>query len=184
MNEESSEIDKQWAFAGINQHEWAIIALKNERAKELFDAYHSHKYASIGDQGDTLTIPYIYLDEWYRLLENIQEQLLEKIERKHIAIECNPSSNYKIGEFETYEEHPILKFFNYGLSTPYPHHDIAVSINTDDQGIFATSLEREYSLMSLAIERSQTEDFKNSPRAIVEWLNRVREMSMEQRFKH
>lgn len=184
LNEESCEIDKQWAFAGINQHEWAIIALKNERAKELFDAYHSHKYASIGDQGDTLTIPYIYLDEWYRLLENIQEQLLEKIERKHIAIECNPSSNYKIGEFETYEEHPILKFFNYGLSTPYANHDIAVSINTDDQGIFATSLEREYSLMSLAIERSQTEDFKNSPRAIVEWLNRVREMSMEQRFKH
>ena len=65
----------------------------------------------------------------------------------YLAIECNPSSNYKIGEFETYEEHPILKFFNYGLSTPYANHDIAVSINTDDQGIFATSLEREYSLI-------------------------------------
>ena len=181
---EYNEIDQQWAFAGINQHEWAIIALKDEKARELFDAYHSYKYADKGNQGDTLTIPYIYLDDWCRLLENIQEQLLEKIERKHIAIECNPSSNYKIGEFEKYDEHPILKFFNYGLSTPYPHHDIAVSINTDDQGIFATSLEREYSLMSLAIERNQVEGFKNSPRAIVDWLNRVREMSMEQRFKH
>ncbi len=125
----------------------------------------------------------MYREEWCTLLEKIQQHLMEKNEKRHIAIECNPSSNYKIGEMTRYDEHPILKFFNYGLSTPYPRHDIAVSINTDDQGVFSTSLEREYSLMALAIERLQTEDYQNSPRAIVDWLNRVREMSLEQRFK-
>lgn len=182
--ENQPEIEKLWILAGINHHEWAEVALRNERARMLFDAYHSNKFAEKGDLADTLTIPLDYLEEWFRLLEKIQEQLLDKIESRHIAIECNPTSNYKIGEMERYDEHPIVKFFNYGLDTPYPRHDIAVSINTDDQGVFSTSLEREYSLMALAIERNQTEQHKNSPRAIVDWLDRVRQMSLEQRFKH
>ena len=168
----------------MNNHICAEVALRNENARELFDAYHSYKYAKRGYYGDTLTIPPMYREEWYLLLEKIQQQLLGKIEKRHIAIECNPSSNYKIGEMSRYDEHPILKFFNYGLDTPYPRHNVAVSINTDDQGVFSTSLEREYSLMALAIERNQTDEHKNSPRAIVDWLNRVREMSLEQRFKY
>jgi hypothetical protein len=166
----------------MNHQVCAEVALKNERARQLFDAYHSYKYANRGYKGDTLTIPPMYRDEWYMLLEKIQQQLLDKVEKRHIAIECNPSSNFKIGEIERYDEHPIAKFFNYGLKTPYPRHDIAVSINTDDQGVFATSLEREYSLMALAIERNRYKEYENSPRAIWEWLDRVRELSMEQRF--
>lgn len=177
-------IDYLWGKAAINHHEWTEVALRNERAKRLYDAYHSDRYADKGNVGDTLTIPLDYREEWVRLLVKIQEQLLEKIENRHIAIECNPSSNYKIGEIDRYDEHPIVKFFNYGLSTPYTRHDIAVSINTDDQGVFSTSLEREYSLMALALECNQTENHKNSPRAIVDWLDRVRQMSLEQRFKH
>ena len=177
-------LDRLWTWAGVNHHEWAEVALRNERARELYDAYHNKDYAKRGDKGDTLTIPLDYLEEWFQLLEMIQEQLLEKIESRHIAIECNPSSNYKIGEMDRYDEHPIVKFFNYGLSTPYKRHDIAVSINTDDQGVFSTSLEREYSLLALAIERNQTQEYKNSPRAIVDWLDRIRQMSLEQQFKH
>lgn len=180
----TSTIDIEWAHAGMNHQVCAEVALGNENARELFDAYHSFKYARRGYLGDTLTVPPMYRDEWYALLEKIQQHLIEKIEKRHVAIECNPSSNFKIGEIFRYDEHPILKFFNYGLNTPYPHHDVAVSINTDDQGVFYTSLEREYSLMALAIERNQTEEHPNSPRAIVDWLNRVREMSLEQRFKY
>ena len=168
----------------MNHHVCVESALRNEKARELFDAYHSFKYADRGYHADTLTIPTQYLEEWFTLLEKIQQNLLDKIEEKHIAIECNPSSNFKIGEMERYDEHPIIKFFNYGLSTPYPRHNIAVSINTDDQGVFSTSLEREYSLIALAIERNQTEEHKNSPRAIIDWLDRVREMSIEQKFKY
>ena len=112
----------------------------------------------------------------------IQEQLLVKIERKRIAIECNPSSNYKIGEFGRYDEHPITRFNNAGLNTPYSRHDISVSINTDDQGVFATSLEREYSLIALAMERNQIEGYYNSPRQIIDWLDKIRQMSIEQQF--
>ena len=177
-------IDKQWAYAGLNHNVGVESALKNENARELFDAYHSYRYATNRNVGETLTIPPVYREEWNTLLEKIQQHLLEKIESRHIAIECNPSSNFKIGEMERYDQHPIVRFFNYGLSTPYPRHDISVSINTDDQGVFSTSLEREFALMALAIERNQTEENRNSPRAIIEWLDRIREMSMEQRFNY
>ncbi len=182
--EKMSPIDKQWAYAGFNHNVGAESALRNETAREMFDAYHSSRYAEKRNIGDTLTIPSVYRKEWIELLEKIQQHLLEKIEKRHIAIECNPSSNFKIGEMERYDQHPIVRFFNYGLSTPYPRHDISVSINTDDQGVFSTSIEREFSLMALAIERNQTPEHLNSPRSIIEWLDRVREMAIEQRFNY
>ncbi len=175
-------IEKQWIDAGLNHHVGVEMASRNSNARKLYDMYHSSKFAGKSQAVDSFTLPVDYREDFYELLEMIQEQLLCKIERKHIAIECNPSSNYKIGEMERYDQHPILRFFNYGIDTPYKSHNIAVSINTDDQGVFSTSLEREYSLMALAMERNELKGHKNSPRAVVEWLDRVREMSMEQRF--
>lgn len=175
-------IERRWLEAGMNQHIGVEMACQNEDARKLYDMYHSKEYADRSSFVDSFTVPSTYRNDYYNLLEKIQEDLLSKIEKKHIAIECNPSSNYKIGEMERYDQHPILRFFNYGIDTPYPSHNIAVSINTDDQGVFSTSLEREYSLMALAMERNELKGHTNSPRAVIEWLNRVREMAVEQRF--
>lgn len=178
----SESIEKEWLHYSENHHEGAKLARNNEKALQLFDLYHTDPIVVRGTDAVTFEIPSEYRDDFYSLLEAIQEQLLTKIETKRIAIECNPSSNYKIGEMTRYDEHPILKFFNYGLSTPYKRHDIAVSINTDDQGVFATSLEREYSLIALAMERSHPKGGENSPRQIIEWLDKIRQMSVEQQF--
>ena len=151
-------------------------------ALELFDQYHKDDVIKRGAEAVAFTIKESYVKDFYKLLEAIQEQLLKEIENKRISIECNPTSNYKIGEMLNYDEHPILKFYNSGLNTPYNKHDIAVSINTDDQGVFSTSLEREYSLIALAMERNQTEGFQNSPRRIIDWLDKIRQMSVEQQF--
>ena len=61
-------------------------------------------------------------------------------------------------------------------------HEVSVSINTDESGVFATSLEREYVLMGIALEKTDDPRFKNSPRTVKEWLNRVRQILVEQRF--
>lgn len=180
--ENLSHIERQWVEAGLNHHRGVEMACRNSNARDLFDRYHSHKLAYKSNEVDTFTIPHEYREDYYTLLESIQEDILQKIEKRHIAIECNPSSNYKIGEMDRYDQHPMLKFFNYGLDTPYKEHNISISINTDDQGVFSTSLEREYSLMALAMERNELQGHSNSPRAILEWLDRVREMSIEQRF--
>lgn len=180
----TSDIEKEWLNVSVNHHLGAELARNNNNALEIHEKYHSDSVVQKGSEAITFTIREEYRNELYALIESIQEHLLSKIEKKRISIECNPSSNYKIGEMTSYDGHPITKFFNSGLSTPYPSHDIAVSINTDDQGVFSTSLEREYSLIALAMERYQPEGHKNSPRQIIEWLDKIREMSVEQQFSN
>ena len=180
----TDDIEKQWVSVAVNHRPDVEMACRNENARELYDMYHSGKLTSEDNDVDSFTIPFDYREEYYSLLEKIQEYLLQKIENKHIAIECNPSSNFKIGEMERYDNHPILRFFNYGLDVPYPDHNISVSINTDDKGVFSTSLEREFSLLALAMEKNDIDGHNNSPRAIIEWLNKVREMAIEQKFDH
>lgn len=175
-------LERKWADEAINHHKTIELACRNEKARELFDLYHSRKTAKNSEEVESFMIPQKYREDYYTLLEALQQDLLRTIEKRHIAIECNPSSNYKIGEMDRYDKHPIVRFFNYGIETPYPSHDISVSINTDDQGVFSTSLEREYSLMALAMERNELQGYKNSPRAILDWLDRIRQMSLEQRF--
>lgn len=174
-----------WLKSALNYEDKEVNrARQNEKAKALYYEYHYNKVAK--DEGRKAVIFHIahnYYTEFVEMVDEVRESLLSKIERLHIAIECNPSSNLRIGEMNTYIEHPILKFNNYGLKTPYPVHDISVSINTDDSGVFATSLEREYALIGIALEKTDDERFKNSPRAVKEWLDRVRKMSVEQRFK-
>lgn len=174
-----------WSKAALNDSESDVNrARNNDKARTLFYEYHYNKQAKEeGERSIILTLLHNHYSEFINMVEAVRERLLCKVERLHIAIECNPSSNLRIGEMSSYIEHPIFKFNNYGLNTPYKPHEISVSINTDDSGVFSTSLEREYALMGIALEKTDDERFRNSPRAVREWLNRVRKMSVEQRFK-
>lgn len=93
-----------------------------------------------------------------------------------------------IGTFRQYEKHPIMQFYNKGLvHEPEKLKEcsqISVSINTDDQGVFSTSLENEYAIMACALE-SVTDDngnFMYCKADIYEWLDRIRVMGNEQSF--
>ena len=175
----------EWGKSALNYEDKEVNRARlNDKAKALYYEYHYNKVAKEeGRKAVIFHIAHNYYKEFVVMVEEVRESLLCKIERLHIAIECNPSSNLRIGEMTSYIEHPIFRFNNYGLNTPYPPHDISVSINTDDSGVFSTSLEREYALMGIALEKTDDERFRNSPRAVKEWLNRVRKMSVEQRFK-
>lgn len=172
-----------WDTASINSLPEVILARKNLQAVKLYYHYHFNgKVKKVEAQGEILRIQPAIRQELMSTIYKVQLALLNQIEKYHIAIECNPTSNFKIGEMARYDEHPITKFYNKGLNTPYAEHHICVSINTDDAGVFATSLEREYSVMALALEKVEDEQFKNSPRAIMEWLDNIRKMSREQKF--
>lgn len=118
----------------------------------------------------------------------IQKAMQREIAKRGIAIETNPSSNFMIGTFRQYEKHPIFQFYNKGLvNDPNLLRDcpqISVSINTDDQGVFSTSLENEYALIASALEAVTNRN--NIPiyheADIYDWLDRVRIMGNEQSF--
>lgn len=121
------------------------------------------------------------------VIDKIQEQMRNDVARRKIAIEVNPTSNLRICNIDTYDTHPVVKFRNYGLSVTDEYNDcpqISVSINTDDKGIFATSLEKEYTLMALALEKQKTAEGKPKfqPNNILNWLEGLRQEAEIQRF--
>lgn len=64
-------------------------------------------------------------------------KILEFIRNQKIPLECCPISNYLTQSFKTYEEHPLRKLMNAG---------VLVTINSDDPGIFATTLSDDYAI--------------------------------------
>ena len=120
----------------------------------------------------------------------LQKVVQRTLSRKNIAIECNPTSNLKIGYFDRYDQHPLLTTFdpvekNGDCSYPL----VNASVNTDDRGVFATSAYMELSLIALALQKenincsTENEGKNYSPRIIEDYINRIRENGHTQRFK-
>ena len=169
-----------WYAFDLNTTSDSMFARKNNIAQKLYYDYHyNRKVKECGTRTEQVS----FSDELVAHIADVQEKMLCEIERQNICIECNPTSNLLIGQIEGYRHHPILRFHNHGLNLNLPPHAISVSINTDDKGIFATSLEREYSLLALALEKEFAKEKENPPRTIYEGLDQIRKMAAEQRFR-
>ena len=107
---------------------------------------------------------------------------------RYIAIETNPTFNKLIGPIDKYIEHPIINMYNLHLEHDYEKcytcSQLSVSINTDDSGVFSTSLDNEYALLAIALEKEKDENSnpKYQIRHIYNWLESIRQMGEEQRF--
>lgn len=183
--DEDYYIERQEEFR-VNFHFLKDLIVR--RIPEAALLYYMYHYNGKIREGGSKTIEVCVSMNYVNAVAAIQRALQKEIARKGIAIETNPSSNYLIGTFRQYDKHPIIQFYNKGLI-----HDpeqlkfcpqLSVSINTDDQGIFSTSLENEYALMACALE--SVVDDSGEPMYnktdIYEWLDRIRIMGNEQSF--
>lgn len=61
---------------------------------------------------------------------------------------------------------------------------INVSVNTDDRGVFHTSLENEYALLACAMEKVRDEEgnLRFNRQNIYQWIDNIREMGNLQSF--
>ncbi len=156
-------------------------ARKNKYACYLYHLYHFNKDVKRkGYEFEQLEYP----KEAIPVIARLQEKILTEIETKCISIECNPSSNFKIGEIERFIEHPVSRFNMIARPKYGQMHNISVSINTDDKGVFSTSLEREFALIAAAYDKEFKHDSENSPtpREVYNWLDNIREMAFEMAF--
>ena len=114
----------------------------------------------------------VEIEDWYiKLMGVLQEYMCQKrIADNRIAIECNPTSNKLIGYFNSYDEHPVLKFNDNILNPASVHPQILVSINTDDLGVFDTSLSYEYALLFCAIQRKRHSQDNFNDQQIYDYL--------------
>lgn len=177
-----------WDKCGLDffRKEELNLIRKNKKIYEIYRNYHFNPdVKTTGLESERVKITYSYI----KIVEKLQEGLQKEIAKKNISIETNPTSNYVIGTFKKYIDHPIIKFFNLGLTYNEEElnkcRQLHVSINTDDQGVFPTYLENEYALMALALEKEKDEDGKYlyDSAKIYDWLDRIRQMGLEQSFK-
>lgn len=165
-----------------------VLRSKSKICK-LYSQYH-YGQGNIRERGQEIEKVKI-TDSYMKLMYDMQERMQKLVVDKGIAIESNPSSNVLIGTFKRYENHPMLRFNNYSLNSEYCDSktdetiQINVSINTDDQGVFDTSLENEYALMACALEKKRDAEGNKvySQDAIYHYLEHVRQMGVGQVFR-
>lgn len=85
---------------------------------------------------------------------------------------------------DNYDEHPILNLYTLGLEDNRDVPQMFLSINTDDRGIFHTSLENEYAFLAASLENLTDENGEKRylPQQIYDWLDHIRKMGNQQVF--
>lgn len=174
-------ITNKYDFFELNT--WVRDGNRTKEAIRLFYAYHYNPYVK---KCSKEMFDFKIVSDYVKLVKEIQMKMRFEIARKGIFIECNPTSNYLIAGLKRYENHPIITFYNDELINGNDKScaQINVSINTDDQGVFDTSLENEYALMAYALENSRDRNgLLYTPNKVYKWIDRVRKMGIEQKFK-
>ncbi len=112
---------------------------------------------------------------WLRLCNEVQEKLQETVRERQLVVEVNPSSNRIVGQMSQMGEHPIFRLTlddQNRLS-----REGRVTINTDDPGIFATSLAHEFYLLGEILMN------RGVPEAeVVRWLEWLRKNGKDYSF--
>ena len=121
-------------------------------------------------------------------VRKVRLHMQKEISEIGIGIETNPSSNYLIGTFRRYDKHPIVEWYNLGLTNDNEELErcpqLDVSVNTDDQGVFATYIENEYAYMALALEKCKDKagNKRYNKTMILKWLDDIRKSGISQAF--
>lgn len=168
-----------WSRFDFNDDSDAIAARNNHIACRLYYNYHFNPLVrKNGEDIMKLHCP----DGIAQLISDMQHQILQQLELMNIGIETNPTSNIRIGGFNRYLDLPVMRF----LSTGDNQSRLSASVNTDDRGVFATSIEREYALLACALSKGDINAQLSKSRLrmsdICDWLDRIRLNGLTQRF--
>lgn len=172
-----------WQQTEEVDNEIVNIARKDKEAKELYKLYHFCRLIKVNGE---IRYQGTYPKTVVKVVTELQKMMRRRINFKQIAVEVNPSSNLKIGYLERYCEHPLLTRFDPPREQHNIHYPLLnVSVNTDDRGVFATTLYNEFSLVALSMMK-QKDDEENQlygTRQIMEYIAHLRQANEMQRFK-
>ena len=108
------------------------------------------------------------------IYKEAQQYVINKIACKGIIIETNPVSNANIGEFNSMNDHPI---FMMNDSFDKDHNHVMVSVNTDDPGVFGTTLKNQYGfILQVLIDKGVPME------KALKWIDMTRENGLNSTF--
>ncbi len=160
-----------WEATCLDSRSEAKESRDDENAVALYSQYHyNKKVRETGEEVSDFLLP----EGFDMIIKELQDHMIDDLTNQQIIVECCPTSNFKIGHFHQYIEHPIFRFFDVGLSSE-SKHQLPVTINTDDQGIFATSLDNEYALIALALIKKKDKNGHHvyTRYQVLQWLKEI-----------
>lgn len=163
---------------GAQRQRWADVQARvlrqvnesvgSNQAYRLLNLYWYH--STVRREGDRIeTVDMLPKKEaWIAVCRTAQEKVKKLIQARELIVEVNPSSNRLIGPFPELSKHHIFR-----MTLNDAHRlarEVRVTVNTDDPGVFNTSLAHEYYLLGEILLQ------KGVPEAeVVNWLNWLRE---------
>lgn len=170
-----------WQSFDLDNSRDTKISRTNDKARKLYYRYHyEQRVREAGEKVQTFKISDLYID----LITELQEAMMKELEDKGLVIEACPTSNFKIGTPDRFDEQPILRFFP--LERSKNSHNIRVTINTDDLGIFPTALDHEYAILAVAAlkAKDKSSNFKYTRQQVLDWLEVIRENGFKYKFSN
>lgn len=153
----------------VNRH------VGSNAAYRLLNLYwYSSRVREAGNKSITIDMQ-AERDTWLSLCQEVQEKMKRLVQRRELVVEVNPSSNRLVGPLSELAEHHI---FRLTLNDGNPlARDLRITVNTDDPGVFNTSLAHEYYLLG---ETLMNQGFSETE--VVEWLDWLRQNGNDSTF--
>ncbi len=146
------EMTDSWARYALNDSAERNLLAHREN-KMVYDLYYRYHYdAEARKTGDEIT-EFKADDKYAVFVSQLQLAMTRLLAKERIAVEMCPTSNLRISRLGRYDLHPVIAF-----TEPDAELRPAVTINTDDLGIFCTSLDHEFNLMAAAMYKQPTPD--------------------------
>ncbi len=142
----------------------------NRKARQLYIDYHTN--SEIKSKGNLVRV-FELPTRYNEFITQMQDAMIKFICKRQICIECCPSSNVRIGRLKRFDAHPIIRFMP--VDPNETRYQLNVTVNTDDLGVFSTSLPNEYSLLALALMKMHKEDGSHrfSTQEVYDWIERL-----------
>lgn len=146
-----------------------LLNTKIMTSEDVVKTYHCCRFARYMNE----VIHYHIPPQEVAIIKTLQEMMQEFVSRAGVVVEVNPSSNIIIGPMDTIRQHPLYSISSYHCD----YKDLMVCVNSDDPGVFQTSVSNELGIAYMGmIEQGIGRE------ACLAWVDRLRENGMQSSF--
>ncbi|HKH45340.1 MAG TPA: hypothetical protein VKM72_11800 [Thermoanaerobaculia bacterium] len=117
--------------------------------------------------------------EYTELVGKLRQRVFRRVELAEVILEVCPTSNLLIGKFPSYDRLPYTNLNRLHLDPAADNEpQILFSINSDDPGMFQTTVANEYRALGQALIATR----KYQRRQVVQWLDEARRVGLASTF--
>ncbi len=109
------------------------------------------------------------------MYQKVQEQLVRRVEQIGIYVETNPTSNFIISGIKNLKESTAIRLNDKDFKGQ--GHEVMVTVNSDDPGVFNTTSENELAYMYHSLS-----NMGYGKERVIAWVDKVRQAGMDSSF--